>query len=207
MNFSKCWNKLTIGLLFVAFNQLLSDKDWDGLGKSFARLVGYERLPEDATTQEHLANMAKASNNAADMVSTGVEEGYKAEVTGRAGAVAVGAILKMGGGFIRLGIDKYGRTTAVRVNLPSRNIWKLTTEGADKIMQHGSFGKFYRSASDGLWWAEDLAGHGGSSFKVFTETKAGLQWFRDADKFGDFISGKHKGSTGMFIPWKELSGR
>lgn len=88
-----------------------------------------------------------------------------------------------------------------------RGLWQLTTEGADRVMTHGNFGTFYRSASDGLWWAEDMAGHGGSAFKVFRETGTGLQWFRDADQFGDFIVGKHKGPIGQFIPWKELRGR
>jgi RHS repeat-associated protein len=88
-----------------------------------------------------------------------------------------------------------------------RGLWKLTIEGADKVVAHNKFGTFYRSSSDGLWWAEDLAGHGGSSFKVFRESGKGLKWFRDADRFGDFIVGKHKGATGQFIPWKELRGR
>ena len=64
-----------------------------------------------------------------------------------------------------------------------------------------------RSRFEVLWWAEDLAGHGGSAFKVFTESKKGLQWFRDADKYGDFIIGKHKAETGQIIPLKELNGR
>jgi hypothetical protein len=85
-----------------------------------------------------------------------------------------------------------------------RGLWKLTAEGADKALSHVRFGTFYRSSSDGLWWAADSAGHGGSAFKVFRETGKGLEWFRDADRFGDFIVGKHKGPTGQFIPWKEL---
>jgi hypothetical protein len=32
----------------------------------------------------------------------------------------------------------------------------------------------------------------------------GLEWYRDADEFGDFILNKHKGETGMFLPWKEF---
>jgi hypothetical protein len=74
-------------------------------------------------------------------------------------------------------------------------------------MQHGKFGKFFKSKSDGLWWAADNAGHGGSAFKVFKETGKGLEWIADADKYGDFIIGKHKGPTGLFIPWKALKGK
>jgi hypothetical protein len=54
-----------------------------------------------------------------------------------------------------------------------------------------------------------LAGHGAqgeAQWKVFTENSQGLDWYRDADKYGDFIVGKHKGDVGMSIPWKELSG-
>lgn len=50
----------------------------------------------------------------------------------------------------------------------------------------------------------DNGGHGGSKFKIFNETNKGLEWFKDADEFGDFIINKHKGSTGRFIPWGQL---
>ncbi|QHS56510.1 RHS repeat-associated core domain-containing protein [Mucilaginibacter sp. 14171R-50] len=86
----------------------------------------------------------------------------------------------------------------------ARKVWNLTEKGAAIVKQHNLFGKFYKSASDGLWWSRDLFGHGGSHFKVFRETKTGLEWFKDADKYGDFIINKHKGPTGAFIPWKEL---
>ncbi|MHC5178872.1 RHS repeat-associated core domain-containing protein, partial [Serratia rhizosphaerae] len=88
----------------------------------------------------------------------------------------------------------------------ARKPWRITKEGTDKVVQHGKFGKIYRSKSDGLWWSKDTAGHGGSQWKVFKEGKKGLDWYRDADEFGDFIVGKHKGDTGKFIPWKEMKG-
>jgi hypothetical protein len=88
-----------------------------------------------------------------------------------------------------------------------RGLWNLTKEGASKLMKHGDFGTFFKSKSDGLWWAVDNAGHGGSAFKVFKETGKGLEWIADADKFGDFIVGKHKGPTGLFILWKHLRGQ
>jgi hypothetical protein len=88
-----------------------------------------------------------------------------------------------------------------------RGLWNLTSEGASRVMSHSRFGKFFQSKPDGLWWAVDNAEHGGSAFKVFKETGKGLEWYRDADRYGDFIIGKHKGPTGLFIPWKELLGR
>lgn len=57
-----------------------------------------------------------------------------------------------------------------------------------------------------LWWSKDTAKHGGSQWKVFKETKNGLEWIRDADEYGDFIVGKHKGDIGKFISWKQLKG-
>ncbi|MDX2048322.1 MAG: RHS repeat-associated core domain-containing protein, partial [Chitinophagaceae bacterium] len=86
-----------------------------------------------------------------------------------------------------------------------RGTWKLTKEGSSEIKNHKTFGTFYKSKSDGLWWSVDKAGHGGSKFKVFRETKEGLEWYKDADKYGDFIENKHKGPTGKFIPWKFLT--
>lgn len=87
-----------------------------------------------------------------------------------------------------------------------RGLWELTPNGADRIVFARGFGTIYRSSSDGLWWAADNAGHGGSAFKVFRETGKGLEWYRDADHFGDFIIGKHKGDVGRFIPWSQTSG-
>ncbi len=88
-----------------------------------------------------------------------------------------------------------------------RGLWKITKEGTESVAESKRFGKFYKSKSDGLWWSTDKAGHGGSKWKVFEETGDGLKWKADADQFGDFIQGKHKGDTGMFIPWSELAGR
>jgi hypothetical protein len=88
----------------------------------------------------------------------------------------------------------------------ARGLWSLTSEGASRIMKHRKFGTFFKSKSDGLWWAVDNAGHGGSAFKVFRESGKGLDWIADADRFGDFIVGKHKGPIGQLIPWQHLQG-
>ena len=87
----------------------------------------------------------------------------------------------------------------------TRGLWTITKEGTEQTMRHGKFGTFHKSATDGLWWSKDTAGHGGSAWKVFRESSDGLEWLADADKYGDFIVGKHKGDTGKFIPWKELN--
>jgi hypothetical protein len=86
------------------------------------------------------------------------------------------------------------------------SLWKITKAGTDKVVVSSSFGKIYRSVSDGLWWSKDTAGHGGSAWKVYRETATGLEWYKDADEFGTFIVNKHKGNTGLFIPWKDLNG-
>ena len=44
-----------------------------------------------------------------------------------------------------------------------------------------------------------------TSDKVYKETNKGLEWHKDADKYGNFIINKHKSDVGIFIPWKELS--
>lgn len=88
----------------------------------------------------------------------------------------------------------------------TRGLWKITKEGTASTMRHGKFGTFHKSKSDGLWWSRDQAGHGGSTWKVFEETKDGLKWRADADRFGDFIKGKHKGDVGILIPRGELAG-
>lgn len=86
----------------------------------------------------------------------------------------------------------------------SRGLWTLTDKGASSTAINKTWGKFYKSASDGTWWVADRYGHGGSAFKVFKETPKGLEWTRDADKYGQYILGKHKEPTGTFIPWGQL---
>ncbi|WP_431840566.1 putative T7SS-secreted protein [Gordonia hongkongensis] len=86
---------------------------------------------------------------------------------------------------------------------PERRLWEITKDGTSETKSWGSR-KYYKSRSDGLWWSRDDAGHGNSVWKVYTEDKRGLHWFRDADEYGDFIVGKHKGDAGVYIPRKDL---
>ncbi|WHX49762.1 RHS repeat-associated core domain-containing protein [Paenibacillus woosongensis] len=56
--------------------------------------------------------------------------------------------------------------------------------------------------SNGYWWAKDLTGHGNSAFKVFEKKGNELHWISDADKYGNFITDKHKGQSGTTIKIK-----
>ncbi len=68
-----------------------------------------------------------------------------------------------------------------------RGLWKLTNEGSRKRRVIGNC-VYYQHKTTGLWWSVDTAGHGGSAFKVFKETEGEtLEWYRDADKYGDFM--------------------
>ncbi|QJS14625.1 hypothetical protein HKX69_27410 [Streptomyces argyrophyllae] len=88
-----------------------------------------------------------------------------------------------------------------------RGVWKLTKEGSSKTMKGGPFKTtFYKSSSDGTWWTQDVTGHGESAFKVYRETRKGLEWISDADKYGNYMPDKWKGATGRFIPWNKLRG-
>jgi hypothetical protein len=75
---------------------------------------------------------------------------------------------------------------------------------ADKRARTNHFGNLYRDSKTKLWWSKDLAGHGKSCYKVFKETARGLKWIFDATAEGLEIMGKHKGPTGLFIPYKEV---
>jgi RHS repeat-associated protein len=91
-------------------------------------------------------------------------------------------------------------------NTCGRGLWRITKEGTEARKFHPTFGTFSKSRSDGLWWTRDRAGHA-STWKVYEETDTGLRWRADADEYGDFLTGKHKGDVGRFIPWKDLAGR
>ncbi|MGH9426129.1 MAG: hypothetical protein ACRD2L_07495, partial [Terriglobia bacterium] len=86
-----------------------------------------------------------------------------------------------------------------------RRPWTVTKERTEQVVVHEDFGRFYKHESTGLWWSKDKAKHGGSEWKVYRETSRGLEWYRDADEYGDFIDAKHKGDVGMFIPWNKLN--
>ena len=85
-----------------------------------------------------------------------------------------------------------------------RGVYNAAGPKAVGKASHGTFGSFYKQP-DGTWWSKDLAGHGGSRWKVFRQDKDRLTWIHDADKFGDYIVGKHKGSTGLYIPQGHLN--
>lgn len=111
--------------------------------------------------------------------------------------------------FASLGSSSYikgGSASLLKGTVKSgtRGLWVLSKKYAASKKSHSKWGTFYKSKSDGLWWVVDKTKHGGSEFKVFKETNQGLEWIHDADKYGDFISDKHKSATGTFISWGEL---
>lgn len=84
------------------------------------------------------------------------------------------------------------------------DFFKKLKSRSDKKARTNRFGNMYRDPITKLWWSKDLAGHGGSCFKVFKETAKGFEWVFDATKEGVQILAKHKGPTGLFIPYKEV---
>lgn len=84
------------------------------------------------------------------------------------------------------------------------DFFKNLKSRSDKKARTNRFGNMYRDPITKLWWSKDLAGHGGSCFKVFKETAKGFEWVFDATKEGVQILAKHKGPTGLFIPYKEV---
>uniref|UniRef100_UPI0021DB7B02 hypothetical protein n=1 Tax=Pseudomonas sp. RIT-PI-AD TaxID=3035294 RepID=UPI0021DB7B02 len=85
---------------------------------------------------------------------------------------------------------------------------KWNIDNSDRVCEGHVSGvgraKFYRNPETGEWWSADQTGHGGSAWKVFTEERGSLTWKADANEFGDFIEGKHKGPTGRSISLKDL---
>jgi hypothetical protein len=78
-------------------------------------------------------------------------------------------------------------TTKWDINAYSKGQVKVTFKGKPLAAQFD--GNYY--------WLDDLGGHGGSAYKVFKKSGKYLEWISDADEFGNFISGKHKGMTGL----------
>jgi intein/homing endonuclease len=56
----------------------------------------------------------------------------------------------------------------------------------------------YQDSND-FWWAKDVTGHGGSTFKVFRKEGNKLVWVADADEYGNWIVNKHKSPAGTKV--------
>ena len=87
-------------------------------------------------------------------------------------------------------------------NKNTKTPWDI--EKYSKGTQKVNFGgKSMTAHYDGkYYWLDDLAGHGTngtSRYKVFTKSGKYLNWFADADMYGNFITGKHKGPVGLKI--------
>jgi hypothetical protein len=94
------------------------------------------------------------------------------------------------------------------VALFQRKDWEITKEGTDRKCLHSKTKyTYHRHKTTKLWWSKDATGHGTppSAWKVYDETSKSLEWKADADRYGDFIQDKHKGPTGLSIPFSELS--
>lgn len=91
-----------------------------------------------------------------------------------------------------------------------RKEWEV--KNYDKVLEHDNFGKFYRDPNveiEGkrVWWTKDNAEHGGSKWKLFVEEGKELVHYKDVDKYGKFMDGKHKSDVGIKIPKKQLNGK
>jgi len=64
-----------------------------------------------------------------------------------------------------------------------------------------------RDSKTELWWSADPEAHGDSTWKVMAQQGTDLVHKHDADVYGDFMSGKHKGPTGKVMPMKNMACR
>lgn len=62
----------------------------------------------------------------------------------------------------------------------------------------------FRDTKDGSWYSADKTEHGGSSWKLFSESRSteALEWIADLNDQGEIMKEKHKGSTGRSIDLK-----
>ena|GEM_PF-3172850 len=83
--------------------------------------------------------------------------------------------------------------------------WDIKTNAKAKVtykFNGDTITAYQDKTKKGYWWAKDTTGHGGSAFKVFEKRGNELHWVSDADEYGNFITGKHKSSTGTVIKLK-----
>jgi len=85
-------------------------------------------------------------------------------------------------------------------NMCSKNTttkWDIRKYSKGQVKVNFQGNKLSAQFDGKYYWLDDLAGHGNSAFKVFKKEGKYLKWFSDADEFGNFITGKHKGNVGL----------
>ncbi|MDD4890782.1 MAG: hypothetical protein PHU85_12735, partial [Phycisphaerae bacterium] len=80
-----------------------------------------------------------------------------------------------------------GAKVVTQIGRAGRNLWAIRR--VTGIMRAGPW-KFLQDPKTALWWTRDIAGHGGSAWKIYKETAKGLEWLRDADIYGTFMVNK-----------------
>ena len=107
-------------------------------------------------------------------------------------------------------IDPYGlqKRKLNQANRKDSCCKKWSTDKSDRVCEGNTPGvgrvKYYRNPTTGEWWSPDMTGHGGSAWKVFDFKNGKLEWKADANDYGDFIDGKHKGDTGRTVDLKNF---
>lgn len=80
----------------------------------------------------------------------------------------------------------------------TRALWQITRHLTDRQFTVGG-ANYLHDTVTGYWWSKDMAGHAQVAWKVFTQVGKELHWYADADQYGNFITGKHKGPIGMIV--------
>nr|NIO87016.1 hypothetical protein [Candidatus Aminicenantes bacterium]NIQ72855.1 hypothetical protein [Candidatus Aminicenantes bacterium]NIT28877.1 hypothetical protein [Candidatus Aminicenantes bacterium] len=182
---------------------ILLKKIWAAIKKGYNHLPGKAKEGGKRLWTKHLDERKEVEEEYKPVYGF-LDERYKAgceyvgETTGDiAESITEEVQLTVAVGVTAKGLEKAGNLKKVK----NRKLWQINNY--DQVKRWGNI-KIFKDPKTGYWWSKDIAGHGGSAWKVFKETDKGLEWYRDANKYGDYLKGKHKGPVGMFIPWKEL---
>ena len=88
---------------------------------------------------------------------------------------------------------------------PCRKPWEM--QRYNRVCEdalNGTKAKYYRDPDTELWWSRDTENHGGSGWKVMKQYGDQLIHQEDADMYGDYMTGKHKGPTGKKMNLKGM---
>jgi RHS repeat-associated protein len=88
---------------------------------------------------------------------------------------------------------------------PCRSPWQM--QRYNRVCEgtiNGTKAKYFRDPDTELWWSKDTESHGGSGWKVMKQYGDQLIHQEDADIYGDYMRGKHKGPTGEKMNLKSM---
>ena len=167
------------------------------LGKDAVKnLAANQLLAEELGSELGYEFLRDASG---EIIWDGAAKALLTQVSGQATVVGHSLIQYAGVGALGLGaVTSTG-------NLGAQAQWDINGPNTTAKWQGPKGSSYTEFGPDGTVWSKSRTQHA-DAYKVFKKGSKGLEWYRDADQYGNYIDPlkKHKSASGRSIPWNKL---